>query len=224
MEHRCDKAYSKWLMHEYETHETKAAACNAKLYLLHPLFPEDTISVTKSTSLVLLITKAGKETLMDKCELQELDLKILDAVKHDARKTYEQIAREVGLSRTAVKSRMQAMEESGVIVGYETRIKKANADSACRFILDVETNPHDFEAVKNYLGSSAFIQELYITSGSCHLHAVGVAFNQPTLQAYANKVYKELGDVRKLSIYSVLSVCKDVDGGVEYVREEKSKE
>lgn len=161
---------------------------------------------------------------MDNNGLQELDIKILDAVKHDARKTYEQIAKEVGLSRTAVKSRMQAMEEKGIIVGYETKIKKVNAGQACMFILDVETNPRDFEAVKNYLGESAFIQELYITSGSCHLHAVGMAFNQATLQTYANKVYRELGDVRRLSIYSVLSVCKDTDGGVEYVREEKTEE
>ncbi len=157
---------------------------------------------------------------MDKNELQEIDIKILDAIKHDARKTYEQIAREVGLSRTAVKSRMQAMEQSGVIVGYETKIRTVNVAGACRFILDMETNPGDFETVKNYLGESAFVQELYITAGSCHLHAVGMASNQATMQAYVNKVYRELSYVRRMSIHSVLAVCKDKDGGVEYVREE----
>lgn len=161
---------------------------------------------------------------MEKNELQELDIKILDAVKRDARKPYEQIAREVGLSRTAVKSRMQAMEASGVIVGYETKIKKANAGQACRFIMDVETNPCDFEKVKDYLGKSAYIQELYIVGGNCHLHAVGMASNQASMQAYANKVYRELGDVRRLSIYSIMSVCKDTDGGVEYVQEETKEE
>lgn len=161
---------------------------------------------------------------MDMNELQEMDIKILDAIKYDARKTYEQIAKEVGLSRTAVKSRMQAMEEKGIIVGYETKIKTANVGQACRFFLDVETNPRDFDAVKNYLGESAFIQELYIAAGSCHLHAVGLASNPKTMQLYTNKVYRELGDVRRLSIYSVLSVCKDKDGGVEYVREENTEE
>lgn len=161
---------------------------------------------------------------MGKNELQEMDIKILDAVRHDARKTYEQIAKEVGLSRTAVKSRMQAMEEKGIIVGYETKINSANAGHACRFILDVETNPQDFESVKNYLGESAFIQELYIVGGNCHLHAVGLASNQSTMQAYANKVYRELENVRRLSVYSVLSVCKDTDGGVLYEREEKTVE
>lgn len=116
------------------------------------------------------------------------------------------------------------MEQSGVIVGYETKIKTANVGQASRFILDVETNPGDFEAVKNLLGESSFIQELYIVGGNCHLHAVGMASNQATMQAYANKLYRELSDVRKLSIYAILSVCKDSDGGVEYVREEEKKE
>lgn len=153
---------------------------------------------------------------MEKKELQEMDIKILDAIRYDARKSYEQIGQEVGLSRTAVKNRMRAMEESGVIVGYETKIKSANAGQACRFILDVETSPKDFDAVKNYLGESSFIQELYITAGSCHLHAVGKAFSQSSMQAYANKIYRDLGDVKKITIYSILSVCKDQDGGVSY--------
>lgn len=161
---------------------------------------------------------------MEKNELQEMDIKILDAIKHDARKTYEQIAKEVGLSRTAVKNKIQAMEESGIIVGYETKIKMANIGLACRFLVDVEPNPRDFEAVKNYLGESAFIQELYITDGGCHLHAIGMASNQKTLQAYVNKLYRELGDVRRLAIHSILSVCKDVDGGVKYERLENENE
>lgn len=157
---------------------------------------------------------------MDKDNLQEIDIKILDAIKSDARKTYEQIAKEVGLSRTAVKNRMTALEESGIILGYETKIKTSNIKHACRFVLDVETNPRDFASVKNYLGESHFIKELYITAGSCHLHAVGMASNQETMQVFVNKVQRELCEVRRLSIYSILSVCKDTDGGVDYVREE----
>jgi len=161
---------------------------------------------------------------MEKNELQEKDIKILDAIRYDARKPYEQIAKEVGLSRTAVKNRMDAMVEDGVIVGFETKIKSANVGQACRFFLDVETNPGDFDSVKKYLGTSSFITELYIAAGNCHLHAVGKASNQATMQAFVNKVHRDLGDVRRLGIYSILSVCKDVDGGVEYKHEEKEED
>lgn len=157
--------------------------------------------------------------------LQETDLKILDAIKHHARKSYEQIAKEVGISRTAVKNRMEAMKESGVIVGYETITRRANAKQSCRFLVDVETSPRDFESVKNLLGQSPFIKELYVTAGNCHLHAVGVASNQQSLQGIVNRLQREFSDVRRLGIYTILSVCKDVDGGVEYeqkVQEEDS--
>lgn len=160
---------------------------------------------------------------MEKNELQEKDIKILDSIRYDARKPYEQIAKEVGLSRTAVKSRIDAMVDNGIIQGFETKIKSINPKQASSFILDVETNPCDFEDVKNYLGKSSFITELYITAGSCHLHAKGIALNQATMQAFVNKVQRDLSKVRRLSIYGILSVCKDVDGGVEYGKAEETE-
>lgn len=161
---------------------------------------------------------------MEKNELQEKDIKILDAIRYDARKPYEQVAKEVGLSRTAVKSRIDAMVESGIIQGFETKVRSSNIGQASRFFMDVETNPRDFESVKNYLGNSSFITELYIAAGSCHLHAVGMASNQATMQAFVNKVQRDLCEVRRLSIYGILSVCKDVDGGVEYGKEDNLEE
>lgn len=44
--------------------------------------------------------------------LDELDIKILDIIKYDARASYEEIAKQVGVSRTAVKNRMKIMEEN----------------------------------------------------------------------------------------------------------------
>lgn len=159
---------------------------------------------------------------MENHELQEMDVKILDAIKFDARKTYEQIGKEVGLSRTAVKSKIKAMEEAGVILGYETKIASANGSvNACRFIVEVEAHPDDFEKAKDYFGESSSFSEVYITTGTCHIHAIGVAPNQITMQALCNRLYRELKFVQKISIYSILSVCKDVDGGVEFVKEEK---
>jgi len=54
--------------------------------------------------------------------LDETDNRILDVIEKNARLTYKEIGDRVGISRVSVKARMQAMEEKGIIRGYETVI------------------------------------------------------------------------------------------------------
>lgn len=152
--------------------------------------------------------------------MDEKDCKIIEAIRYDARKSYEQIGQETGMSRVAVKNRMDAMKEKGIIKHYETVLDKVKAENAQQFILDIETNPENLVYVKNYLGMSRFIHQLYMVSGSCHMLAFGSAPNSAILQVYVNRLTRELSKkVRKISLQTVLSVCKDVDGGIEYYEE-----
>ena len=54
-----------------------------------------------------------------KRELRETERKILEVLKEDARATYSDIGKRVGLSRTAVKNTITSMEEDGIIFGYK---------------------------------------------------------------------------------------------------------
>ena len=50
--------------------------------------------------------------------LDELDRKILDLLTQNARYTYSELGERLGLSRVAIKNRMDALEERGIIEGY----------------------------------------------------------------------------------------------------------
>ena len=54
--------------------------------------------------------------------LDKLDHAILETIRENARMSYSDIGDRVGLSRVAVKNRMEAMEKAGVIKGYQTII------------------------------------------------------------------------------------------------------
>ena len=54
-----------------------------------------------------------------KRELRETERKILQILKEDARATYSDIGKRIGLSRTAVKNAISSMEKDGFIVGYK---------------------------------------------------------------------------------------------------------
>lgn len=82
--------------------------------------------------------------------LDELDNKIIEVVKENARLTYSEIGEKVGVSRISVKKRMEALEEKGIIQGYKAVIDSTKLSEGVRFILDLETTPECFEDINGY--------------------------------------------------------------------------
>lgn len=57
--------------------------------------------------------------------LDQTDLKILELLGENARRTFGDIGERVGLSAPAVKRRVDRLERSGVVLGYTTRVDHA---------------------------------------------------------------------------------------------------
>ena len=54
--------------------------------------------------------------------MDELDKKILDLLKGNARMTYQELGNELGMSRVAAKKRVKKLEDAGIIRGYNTTV------------------------------------------------------------------------------------------------------
>lgn len=150
--------------------------------------------------------------------LDDIDNKILSIIRNDARLSYKEIGDRVGLSRVSVKNRMEAMEDAGVIRGYQTVIDTTRVPEGTRFFMNVEAYPDSYEDVLEYLAKNPMIRQMYSVSGECRIHAIGFASNTRELEQFANSLYRGKQNVRRLGCYTALSTIKDVDGGVEYVR------
>lgn len=150
--------------------------------------------------------------------LDETDNKILDIIKDNARLTYKEIGELVGISRVSVKTRMDAMQEKGIIRGFQTVIDSTSVPNGTRFFLDIECVPEYYEEMVAYLADSRLIRQIYSVTGDCRIHAVGFAPNTKSLEFFANTVYRSQRGVRRMGCHTVLSTLMDTDGGVEYVR------
>ena len=155
--------------------------------------------------------------------LDELDNKILEIIKDNARLTYKEIGERVGISRVSVKTRMDAMQEKGIIRGFHTVIDPTAVPEGIRFFLDVETSPEYYEEVVEFLAASKMIRQIYSLSGECRIHAVGFANNAKNLEYFSNTILRSQLGVRKLVCHTVLSTLMDIDRGVEYVRYQESE-
>lgn len=153
--------------------------------------------------------------------LDALDNKILTVLEDNARATYSEIGEKVGLSRVAVKNRMENLEKSGIIQGYKTVINPVKVLQGVQFTIDVEAEPQLYKQVVHALGTDKFLRQIYTTSGKCRIHAIGLAPNVNMLEQHVNHLFNRTKGIRELSWHLLLTTIKDVDGGVEYVRFEE---
>ena len=118
--------------------------------------------------------------------LDEKDNKILEVLKDNARATYSEIGEVVGLSRVAVKNRIEILENNGIIRGYKTVINPTKVPQGISFTIDVEAEPSMYRTVVDALVADKYLHQVYTTTGTCRLHAVGFAPNVTTLQSHVN--------------------------------------
>lgn len=155
--------------------------------------------------------------------LDEIDNRILSVIRDNARLSYKDIGEQVGISRVSVKTRMDTMQGKGIIQGYQTVIDPTKVPDGTRFFLDLECSPEHYEDLVELLAENRMIRQIYGVSGECRIHAVGFTKDSRTLENFANAIYRGQCGVRRLSCRTVLSTMMDRDGGVDYVRYQKSE-
>ena len=150
--------------------------------------------------------------------LDEKDNKILEVLKDNARATYSEIGEVVGLSRVAVKNRIEILENNGIIKGYKTVINPTQVPQGISFTIDVEAEPSMYRTVVDALVADKYLHQVYTTTGTCRLHAVGFAPNVTTLQSHVNALFLSTKGIRELHWNLLLTTIKDVEGEKNYER------
>lgn len=148
--------------------------------------------------------------------LDRFDHAILEVIKDHARMSYSEIGEKVGLSRVAVKNRMEIMEKKGIIQGYKTVIDETKVPNGISFILDVEAIPQEYQNVLEVLAKDRFLRKIYSTTGECRIHCVGFVPNSSTLDSHVNHLFRSTKGIRKINCNMLLRTIKDADGGVGY--------
>lgn len=155
--------------------------------------------------------------------IDDIDKKILRIIEHNARMSYSDIADEIGLTRVAVKNRMDALVGREIIREYKTVINPVGDPNGVKFMIDIEAVPEQMEDVVATLAMFKFNREIYTVSGECHIHVIGFAPNYATYKTYVSQLFSKVKGARKISCHQMLVTHKDVDGGIEYVRHKESE-
>ncbi|HEV2597123.1 Lrp/AsnC family transcriptional regulator [Sphingopyxis sp.] len=115
--------------------------------------------------------------------LDEIDERLLTLLRDDARQTIAQLAKELGLSRGTVYSRLARLEEEKVVAGYTVRLGHAFAASRVRAHMMIKTLPRFHREVEQALAALSLVQAIHAISGEYDIIAMleaedGVQLNE----------------------------------------------
>lgn len=144
--------------------------------------------------------------------LDEMDQKIVSLLLHHARMTYSEIGEKVGISRVAVKARIQALEKSGVIEEYTTVINPQKISGAISCYYELEIEPSCFQAAVDILLDCPTVTQIYRVTGKSKLHVHGVASSQEEMERFMQCTMDQLPGVANSSCNIILSRIKDIKG------------
>ena len=144
--------------------------------------------------------------------LDELDQKILTLLTGNARLSYSEIGERVGISRVAVKARMAALEEKGIIEEYTVVINPQKINGAISCYFEIETQPETLQQVTDLLCANESVTQIYRVTGQNRLHVHAVTAGHEELERLLKEEMDRLPGVTMLSCHTILSRIKDVKG------------
>ena len=144
--------------------------------------------------------------------LDELDQKIIRLLIKNARMSYSEIGQQVGISGVAVKMRVQAMEEKGIIEEYTTIINPQKISGAVSCYFEIETEPDALMNVAEILKENDTITQIYRVTGKSRLHVHAVASSNDEMEKLIYETIDQLPGVTECSCNMIFSRIKDIKG------------
>jgi DNA-binding Lrp family transcriptional regulator len=121
--------------------------------------------------------------------LDEIDERLLTLLRDDARQTIAQLAKELGISRGQIYSRLARLEEENVVAGYTVRLGQAFAASRIRAHMMIKTLPRFHREVEQALAALTQVQAVYAISGEYDI----IAMLEAEDSAQLNELIDEAG-------------------------------
>ncbi|MCS7113511.1 MAG: Lrp/AsnC family transcriptional regulator [Nitrososphaerota archaeon] len=126
--------------------------------------------------------------MRDTVKLDEYDVKILRELQKDARISYRELARKVGLSTTAVISRVKALEENSVIESYTAIVNPELVGYDITAVIEVVVSRGYLIEVEKEIASDPSVICVYDITGETDAIIVARFRNRRELSAFVKKI------------------------------------
>ena len=117
-----------------------------------------------------------------------IDQRLIQLLRHDARRSVSDLALELKLSRATVRARMERLERSGDILGYTVILRAEAIEMPVRGLMLIEIEGRASDRVIDSLSGFAEVTAIHTTNGKWDLIAEIATDSLSALDAILRKI------------------------------------
>jgi DNA-binding Lrp family transcriptional regulator len=118
----------------------------------------------------------------------EMDARLIERLRDNARASVAEVARALGLSRTTVQSRIERLERSGHIAGYTIRLSEAHERGLIRAFVMMTVAPKQAPSVVAAVRKMSAVRRLQSVSGPFDLIAEAATASAAEMDALIDAI------------------------------------
>lgn len=145
-------------------------------------------------------------------KLDVIDQEILKLLSENSRMSYVEIGKRVNLSRVAVKSRMEALENEGIIERFSIIVNPEKVGRMISAFFDIETEPKMLLEVAEKISALEPITDVYQMTGSSSLHVHGTLELNEDLEKFLREKLYTIEGIVKIDVNVIVSRFKTRKG------------
>jgi Lrp/AsnC family transcriptional regulator, leucine-responsive regulatory protein len=145
--------------------------------------------------------------------LSKLDTELLNILVKDGRASFAEIARQLGISRAHARTRIQALQENGIIELFAAVINPEKLGQVNSTFLDIVVTPAAIERVAQELADCPEVVSLYIMSDLKSLHVHALTASPQAFEAFVLRHVFNRPEIISVDCKSLLSRVKNRRGG-----------
>ncbi len=142
----------------------------------------------------------------------ETDQAILNLLIDNSRISYIEIAEQVGLSRAAVKNRLEALEKNGVIEKYTVILNPEKIGRNVSDFFEIQVRPEALESVIEALRQEEAVTDVYLMTGNTTLHVHAVLEMNSDLEVFLREKLYRLPGIQSVKSDFIISRLKTRKG------------
>jgi DNA-binding Lrp family transcriptional regulator len=130
--------------------------------------------------------------------VDDTDLKLLKLLHDDSRRTLRELGRELGLSISAVRKRVEKLERKGVIKKYTVAVDYRKLELGLTAFLNLEVDPKELGNLVRQLSHYREVCEIHRITGNHNLLVKVRSRDVNSLNRFLEKITNSSGSVREL--------------------------
>lgn len=141
--------------------------------------------------------------------IDSTDLKLIKLLNEDAKKTLKELSREIGLSISAVKKRLEKLEKLQVIKKYTVVVDHRKLGLGLTAFLRLEVDPKDLKSLIQRLSHYKEVCEVHRITGDHNLLVKVRAKDIPSLNRFLENLTDSSEVVKDLETLVAIESFKD---------------